>query len=87
MDICCYNAAEIVKLAKEPLLRAQLITLQRLCLTGYTCGDLFLQETLLERTGRAEHGLPQDRRLAAVIISQITAARAREKPYIVWLLS
>lgn len=27
---------------------AKLITFPELCLTGYTCGDLFLQETLLE---------------------------------------
>ena len=31
-----------------------LLTLPELCLTGYTCGDLFLQETLLRG---AEEGL------------------------------
>ena len=46
---CAYNAAEIVKLAKEAAAKgAKLITFPELCLTGYTCGDLFLQETLLE---------------------------------------
>ena len=33
----------------RPRLRAaKLITFPELCLTGYTCGDLFLQEMLLE---------------------------------------
>ena len=46
---CEYNAAEIVKQAKQAAARgAKLITFPELCLTGYTCGDLFLQETLLE---------------------------------------
>ena len=45
---CAYNAAEIVKLAKEAAAKgAKLITFPELCLTGYTCGDLFLQDTLL----------------------------------------
>lgn len=46
---CAYNTSEIVKLAKEAAAKgARLITFPELCLTGYTCGDLFLQETLLE---------------------------------------
>ena len=46
---CEYNAAEIVKQAKQAAAKgAKLITFPELCLTGYTCGDLFLQETLLE---------------------------------------
>ncbi|MDO4270678.1 MAG: NAD(+) synthase [Eubacteriales bacterium] len=46
---CAYNASEIVKLAKEAAGKgAQLIAFPELCLTGYTCGDLFLQQTLLD---------------------------------------
>ena len=46
---CEYNVSEIVKQAKEAAAKgAKLITFPELCLTGYTCGDLFLQETLLE---------------------------------------
>ena len=46
---CAYNTSEIVKLAKKAAAKgAKLITFPELCLTGYTCGDLFLQETLLE---------------------------------------
>ena len=44
---CAYNTSEIVKLAKEAAAKgAKLITFPELCLTGYTCGDLFLQRTL-----------------------------------------
>ena len=46
---CEYNAAEIIRQAKQAASKgAKLITFPELCLTGYTCGDLFLQETLLE---------------------------------------
>ena len=41
---CAYNTSEIVKLAKEAAAKgAKLITFPELCLTGYTCSDLFLQ--------------------------------------------
>ena len=46
---CAYNTSEIVKLAKEAAAKgAKLITFPELCLTGYTCGDLFYQDTLLD---------------------------------------
>ena len=46
---CAYNAAEIVRQAREAAeTGAQLIAFPELCLTGYTCGDLFLQQTLLD---------------------------------------
>ena len=74
---CAYNTSEIVKLAKEAAAKgAKLITFPELCLTGYTCGDLFLQETL--RTGRAEHGLPRDRRACGCHRSRSAAACARQ---------
>ncbi len=45
-----YNAEEICKGIEEALDRgAKLIVFPELCLTGYTCGDLFLQEWLLTR--------------------------------------
>ena len=45
---CAYNAAEIVACAKAAAAKgAQLVAFPELCLTGYTCGDLFLQDTLL----------------------------------------
>ena len=45
---CAYNAARIVALAKEAdAAGVRLLVLPELCITGYTAGDLFLQETLL----------------------------------------
>ena len=45
---CAYNASEITKQAKQAAEKgAHLIVFPELCLTGYTCGDLFLQQTLL----------------------------------------
>ncbi|MDR1379517.1 MAG: NAD(+) synthase [Synergistaceae bacterium] len=51
---CVYNAERILALmerANEEQVR--LLCLPELCLTGYTCGDLFLQETLLQDAHRA----------------------------------
>ena len=46
---CAYNASEIVKQAKQTAAKgAHLVVFPELCLTGYTCGDLFLQRTLLD---------------------------------------
>jgi len=46
---CVYNAEQISIAAKEAVEQgAQIVAFPELCLTGYTCGDLFLQPTLLE---------------------------------------
>ena len=43
-----YNTQEIIKSMREYAARnAQLLCLPEFCLTGYTCSDLFLQETLI----------------------------------------
>ena len=43
------NATEIIRLSKEAAQNgAQLIVFPELCITAYTCGDLFLQRTLLD---------------------------------------
>ena len=67
---CEYNAAEIVKQAKQAAAKgAKLITFPELCLTGYTCGDLFLQETLLEGALKAlETVRRESEEIAAVIV-------------------
>ena len=45
---CEYNAARIVEQAQDAAEHgASVVVFPELCLTGYTCGDLFLQETLL----------------------------------------
>ena len=49
-----YNAKEVCKGIEEACTNgAKIIVFPELCLTGYTCGDLFLQELLLERTKEA----------------------------------
>ncbi len=45
-----YNVVEICKKIDEAIeAGAKLIVFPELCITGYTCGDLFLQELLLEQ--------------------------------------
>lgn len=48
-----YNAEQIMKCLQEAYeKKAKVIVFPELCLTGYTCGDLFLQENLLEEALR-----------------------------------
>ena len=52
---CRYNAEQIFTLMREADKQGvKVLALPELCLTGYTCGDLFLQDTLLHG---AEEGL------------------------------
>ena len=52
---CRYNAEQIFTLMREADKQGvKVLALPELCLTGYTCGDLFLQSTLLKG---AEEGL------------------------------
>ncbi len=45
---CEYNAEQIIELMKEAAEQGvKVLALPELCVTGYTCGDLFLQDTLL----------------------------------------
>ena len=46
---CRYNAEQIFTMMREAEKQGvKILALPELCLTGYTCGDLFLQDTLLE---------------------------------------
>ena len=46
---CAYNAGQIISLMNQAAERGvKVLALPELCLTGYTCGDLFLQDTLLD---------------------------------------
>ena len=52
---CRHNAEQIFTLMREAARQGvRVLALPELCLTGYTCGDLFLQNTLLQG---AEEGL------------------------------
>lgn len=49
-----YNAQEIIRLMKEAWGRgARILVFPELCITGYTCSDLFLQELLLREAKEA----------------------------------
>ena len=46
---CIHNGNEIIKAMKEASENgAKIVVFPELCITGYTCGDLFEQETLLQ---------------------------------------
>ena len=62
---CAYNADEIIRLIREAEEKhVRIACFPELCITGYTCGDLFLQDVLLEnargqliRIAKATEGL------------------------------
>lgn len=46
---CAYNAQQLIRtLRQAEQQRVRLLVLPELCLTGYTCGDLFFQQALLD---------------------------------------
>ena len=46
---CAYNGAQCIALIKQAEAQGvKVLALPELCLTGYTCGDLFLHDTLLQ---------------------------------------
>ena len=45
-----YNCTKILETLKN--IQADILAFPELCLTGYTCGDLFFQETLLRQAGQ-----------------------------------
>lgn len=51
---CAYNAEQIISLIKRvDTENIRLVCMPELCITGYTCGDLFLQGELLESAKNA----------------------------------
>lgn len=49
-----YNKQEICKMIDETVKAgAKVVVFPELCITGYTCGDLFLQDTLLKESRKA----------------------------------
>ena len=47
---CTGNSQKIIAMAKEAAENgASLVVFPELCITGYTCGDLFLQRALLNK--------------------------------------
>lgn len=55
---CTYNRDRILEMIRQAAAdHVQVIVLPELCLTGYTCSDLFLSRTLLDAARRALHNL------------------------------
>ncbi|GHT14820.1 NAD(+) synthase [Bacteroidia bacterium] len=51
---CDYNVKEILKLVKQAEVeKVQVLCFPELCITGYTCGDLFFQQHLQEQANEA----------------------------------
>ena len=48
-----YNAGRIIELMEQMPSDTSLAVFPELCVTGYTCGDLFLQPLLLREAERA----------------------------------
>ena len=48
-----YNAEQIIRMTGEAPADTALLVFPELCVTGYTCGDLFLQPLLLEQAEQA----------------------------------
>ena len=58
---CAHNAGSILRAAEEAAEKgANAAVFPELCLTGYTCGDLFLTETLLQGAENALQKLIRD---------------------------
>ena len=67
---CAYNASEIIRLCREAdALGVKILAFPELCVTGYTCGDLFLQDTLLEAAMRAVTRIAEETRELDMLIA------------------
>lgn len=67
---CSYNAQQIIIHAREAASAgAKLIVFPELCITGYTCGDLFQQSTLIQGAEEALITILQEtQKLPAIVI-------------------
>ena len=55
---CCYNTQQIIEIMKKAdAQQVQLLCLSESCITGVTCGDLFLQPTLINAAKTALYEL------------------------------
>ncbi len=72
---CVYNAEQITNIALSAPPNTALIVFPELCVTGYTCGDLFFQPTLLSAAENAvDYILNRTMDLNAVILVGVPVA-------------
>ncbi|WP_405725516.1 NAD(+) synthase [Anaerotignum sp.] len=58
---CTYNKEQIVAMAKDASAKGvRVLTFPELCITGYTCADLFMQRSLLVATEKAVKAIAEE---------------------------
>ena len=79
---CGYNAGQIIALMKDAASQGvKVLCLPELCITGYTCGDLFLQDTLLDGAERALGRILEETRELDMLTAVGMPVRANDKLY------
>ena len=79
---CRYNAEQIFTMMREADKQGvKILALPELCLTGYTCGDLFLQDTLLNGAVEGLRTILEATRHLEVLTALGMPVRARGKLY------
>ena len=79
---CDYNAGQIIALMKEAAAQGvKVLALPELCVTGYTCGDLFLQPTLLDGAERALGRILEETRGLDMLTALGLPVRRKNKLY------
>ena len=80
---CDYNAGQIIALMKDAAAKGvKVLALPELCVTGYTCGDLFLQDTLLDGAERALGRILEETKELNLFAAVGLPIRYRNKLYI-----
>ncbi len=79
---CDYNAGQIITLMKEAAAQGvKVLALPELCVTGYTCGDLFLQPTLLSGAERALERILEETRELDIVTALGLPIKCQNKLY------
>ena len=79
---CEYNAEQIIALMREAAAQGvKVLALPELCVTGYTCGDLFLQPTLLDGAERALGRILEETRELDLLTALGMPIRCKNKLY------
>ena len=79
---CEYNAGQIIALMGEAAAQGvKVLALPELCVTGYTCGDLFLQPTLLDGAERALARILEETRGLDMLTALGLPVRCQNKLY------
>ena len=79
---CAYNGEQCIKLIREAQAQGvKVLCLPELCLTGYTCGDLFLQDALLRGAEEALRAVLEATHEVDMLIALGLPLRYRGKLY------